>query len=168
MHTAAPVASMATSMEARPNPKPGFVREPGKPRLAEAPASEEAHVAVAGDADVADVLSRLEHQAAESGRLTARVEALEQALRREREARRRLADTLQRERRAAEALNERALRAEAAHASAAEELERLRQGAAGADEQLQLAWSRLAKLEPEFAWKRRPLWRKLLRRPPAQ
>lgn len=163
MHTAAPVASMATSMEARPNPKPGFVREPGKPRLAEAPASEDARVA-----DVVEVLSRLERQAAESGRLTARVEALEQALRREREARRRLADTLQRERRAAEALNERALRAEAAHASAAEELERLRQGAAGADEQLQLAWSRLAKLEPEFAWKRRPLWRKLLRRPPAQ
>ena len=108
--------------------------------------------------DTSELLERLERQAAESGRLEERVESLENALRVEREARRRLAATLKRERAAAEALHQRA--------EQAEELGRLREGMAMAEQQLQTAWTQCAEVEHQLAMKCRPLWRKVLRRPP--
>jgi predicted nuclease with TOPRIM domain len=117
--------------------------------------------------DTSELLERLERQAAESGRLEERVESLENALRVEREARRRLAATLKRERAAAEALHQRAEQAEAVSAAQAEELGRLREGMAMAEQQLQTAWAQCAGVEHQLALKCRPLWRKMLRRPPA-
>jgi hypothetical protein len=125
--------------------------------------------------DTSDLLERLERQAAESGRLEGRVNSLENALRTEREARRRLAATLKRERAAAVALHHRAEEAEAraeqaaaANAAQAEELGGLREAIALAEEQVQAAWSQAADAEHRLAIKSRPLWRKLLRRPPAR
>lgn len=125
--------------------------------------------------DTSELLERLERQAAESGRLEGRVDALENALRTEREARRRLATTLKRERAAAVALHHRAEQAEAraeqaeaASAAQAEELGRLREAIAVAEQQVQAAWAQCADAEHRLAWKCRPLWRKALRRPPAQ
>jgi ABC-type transporter Mla subunit MlaD len=99
-----------------------------------------------GDADLAVLLDRLERQAAESGRLEGRVQTLERALKTERDTRRRAVDMLKRERKAAAAIAERADRAE---------------------QQLQISWARLAEVERLLSSKQRPLWRKLLRRPPA-
>jgi chromosome segregation ATPase len=125
--------------------------------------------------DTSDLLERLERQAAESGRLEGRVDALENALRTERDARRRLAATLKRERAAAVALHHRAEQAEAraeqaeaASAAQAEELGRLREAIAVAEQQVQAAWAQCADAENRLAWKSRPLWRKALRRPPAR
>jgi chromosome segregation ATPase len=117
--------------------------------------------------DTSDLLERLERHAAESGRLEGRVESLENALRTEREARRRLAAILKRERKAAAALHARAEQAEAASAAQAEELSHLREATALAEQQVQAAWAQFADAEHRLAVKRRPLWRKLLRRPPA-
>jgi len=114
-----------------------------------------------------ELLGRLERQAAESGRLLARVEALEEALQTERDARRRLAATLKRERKAAEALHARAQRAEAAEAAQAEELERLREAAAVTAQQTQLIWMQLSEAERQLDWKSRPFWRRILRQPPS-
>jgi chromosome segregation ATPase len=113
------------------------------------------------------LLGRLEAQAEEIGRLDARAESFERVARAERDARRRLADQLKRERKAAGALNERAEAAEAAWATQAEELERLRQGVRLADQQMQALWMRLHDAERELAMRSRPLWRRLLRRAPA-
>jgi hypothetical protein len=110
--------------------------------------------------DSALLLERLEAQAEETGRLAGRVDALESALRTERDTRRRAVETLKRERKAAEALAERAEAEAAAHAEAAAEVERLRQMVAANEHQLQMMWARVAEAE-------RPLWRKLLRRPAA-
>jgi len=114
-----------------------------------------------------ELLGRLERQAAESGRLLARVEALEEALQTERDARRRLAATLKRERKAAEGLHARAQRAEAAEAAQAEELERLREAAAVTAQQTQLIWMQLSEAERQLDWKSRPFWRRILRQPPS-
>jgi len=114
-----------------------------------------------------ELLGRLERQAAESGRLVGRVEALEEALQTERDARRRLAATLKRERKAAEALHARAQRAEAAEAAQAEELERLREAAAVTAQQTQLIWMQLSEAERQLDWKSRPFWRRMLRKPPS-
>jgi len=114
-----------------------------------------------------ELLGRLERQAAESGRLLARVEALEEALQTERDARRRLAATLKRERKAAEALHARAQRAEAAEAAEAEELARLREAAAVTAQQTQLIWMQLSEAERQLDWKSRPFWRRMLRKPPS-
>ena len=114
-----------------------------------------------------ELLGRLERQAAESGRLLARVEALEEALQTERDARRRLAATLKRERKAAEALHARAHRAEAAEAAQAEELARLREAAAVTAQQTQLIWMQLSEAERQLDWKSRPFWRRILRQPPS-
>ena len=116
--------------------------------------------------EASELLERLERQAAESGRLEGRVESLEGALRRERDARRRLAETLKRERNAAEALHARAEQAEAANAAQAEEIERLREAVALAEQQLQAMLTQMA--DNKLALETRPRWRKLLRRPPAQ
>jgi ABC-type transporter Mla subunit MlaD len=140
-----------------------FNREAGKPWLAEAPPPD---THVEPETETSELLSRLERQAAESGRLEGRVQTLERSLKAERDARRRIGETLQRERTAAEALHERAERAQAAHEAAAEELERLRQVVAATEHQMQLTWARLRQAEGQLAWKERPLWRKLLRRPP--
>jgi chromosome segregation ATPase len=113
-----------------------------------------------------ELLERLERQAAESGRLEGRVETLEGALRRERDARRRLAETLKRERKAAEALHARAEQAEAANAAQAGEIERARQAATLAEQQLQAMLTQMT--DSKLAIEARPRWRKLLRRPPAQ
>ena len=128
-------------------------------RLAEAPDAVELGSAA--------LLERLESQAAEAGRLEGRVDALESALRTERDARRRAIETLKRERKAAEAIAERAEREAAAHASAAAEAERLRQVVSTSEQQLQIMWGRLVQAEQQLAVAERPLWRKLLRRPPA-
>jgi hypothetical protein len=141
-----------------------FDREARHPRLAEVPLSDLPQDADAPEAS--DLLTRLERQAAESGRLDGRVQTLERTLRSERDARRRLTDRLKQERRAAEALYERASRQAAEHADAAEELTRLRQAVAAAEEQMQMTWVRLSHAEQQLAWKQRPLWRKILRRPP--
>ena len=114
-----------------------------------------------------ELLGRLERQAAESGRLVARVEALEEALQTERDARRRLAATLKRERKAAEALHARAQRAEAAEPAQAEELARLREAAAVTAQQTQLIWMQLSEAERQLDWKSRPFWRRMLRQPPS-
>jgi hypothetical protein len=142
-----------------------FNREAGKPLLAEAPLADSA---VETEIDPAELLTRLERQAAESGRLEGRVQTLERALKAERDARRRLAERLKRERSAAAAIHERAQRDAAALASAAEELERLRQVIAVSEQQVQVSWTRLLEAEQQLASKQRSLWRKLLRRPPTE
>lgn len=119
------------------------------------------------EGEPSELLGRLERQAAESGRLVGHVEALEESVRTERDARRRLAATLKRERKAAAALHERAERAEAASAAQAEELQRLRQATAVTEQQNQVVWMQLGEAERQLAWSSRPLWRRLLRRPPS-
>jgi hypothetical protein len=127
-------------------------------RLADAPETVEL--------ESADVLARLEAQAAENGRLEAQAESFERVARAERDRRRRLAETLKRERRAAEALHARAERAEAALASRGEEIERLEQAVALAEQHKQMIWMQLTEAERELALKSRSLWQKLLGRPP--
>jgi hypothetical protein len=141
-----------------------FNREAGKPWLAEAPPAESA---VDTQVEDSDLLTRLERQAAESGRLEGRAETLERALKAERDARRRLGETLKRERKAAKALHDRAEHDRAARTAAEEELERVRQGFATSEQQLRVSWARLMQAEQELALRMRPVWRKLLRRPPA-
>jgi chromosome segregation ATPase len=133
--------------------------EPRFIRLADAPDAVEL--------DTTDVVARLEAQAAENGRLEARAESFERVARAERDARRRLADRLRRERKSAEALAERAAQAEADSAAATEEVERLRHAQGFLEQQVQLLWGQLSEAERQLAWKSRPLWRKFLRRPPA-
>jgi hypothetical protein len=117
--------------------------------------------------DSTGLLERLEIQAQELGRLEARAESFERVARAERDARRRLADTLRRERKAAEALHARAERAEAALAAQAHEVGRLEETVALAEQHKQMMWIRLTEVERELALKSRPLWRKLLGRAPA-
>ena len=140
-----------------------FNREAGKPWLAEAPPADSA---VDTEIEASELLTRLERQAAESGRLEGQTQTLERALKAERDARRRLAETLKRERTAAKALYERAEEDRAARATAEQELERVQQGYAVTEQQLQMSWARLMQAEQELAQRARPLWRKLLRRPP--
>ena len=120
------------------------------------------------ESEPSELLERLERQAAESGRLEGHVQTLESAVRRERDARRRLAETLKRERKAAETLHARAEQAEAASAAQAAELERLREAVALAEQQLQAIWAQFTDTERRLALKQRPFWRRLLRRPPAE
>lgn len=150
-------------MDPRPESEGRFSRESRTPRLVAA----RAEGAPDAELEAFEVLSRLEHQAAESGRLEGRVQMLERSLKAERDARRRLADRMRRERAAAEAIYERAQRAEAAHALAAEEVQRLADAASRAEQQTQLTWAQLAATEHALALKTRPVWRKLLRRPPS-
>ena len=138
-------------------------RAPGKPRLAEAPPADSA---ADNEVEASELLTRLERQAAESGRLEGQTRTLERALKTEREARRRLTETLKRERRAAKALHDRAEHDRAACVAAEEELERVRQGFDVSEQQLQMSWARLMQAEQELALRGRPLWRKLLRLPP--
>jgi hypothetical protein len=139
-----------------------FDREAREPWLAETPPPADADAGT--ELERSELLTRLERQAAESGRLEGRVQMLERALKNE--ARRRLGETLQRERRAAEALHHRAERNRAAHASATEELERVRRAFAVCEQQLQMSWARVTQVEQQLAWQQRSLWRKLLRRRP--
>jgi hypothetical protein len=140
-----------------------FNREAGEPLLAEAPP---AGSVVDSEVEASEILTRLELQAAESGRLEGQTQTLERALNAEREARRRLAEKLKRERRAAKALHDRAQRAEAAHEGATEELERMRQGIAAAEQEMRITRATLMQAEQHLALKERSVWRKLLRRPP--
>ena len=142
-----------------------FDRESRRTTLAEVPAG----VGLPRDTDepdASDLLTRLERQAAESGRLEGRVQTLERALRSERDARRRVTEKLKQERRAAQVVHERASRQAAEHAGAAEELERLRQAVSAAEQQMQMTWARLSQAEQLLAWKDRSLWRRMFRRPP--
>lgn len=139
-------------MEARPQSEQRFRRESRTPSLAEAPS---------------ELLTRLESQAAESGRLSGCVQTLERELEEERAARRRVTEMIQRERRAARALHERAEQERATHSSAAEELERLQRAVAASEQQLQMTTARLRQAEQQLAVGERPFWRKLLRRPPS-
>jgi hypothetical protein len=150
-------------MEARPETGGRFAREGGKPRLAEASRPEGSE---ALELDVAELLNRLETQAGENGRLEARVQALERAAGAERDARRRLVDTLKRERKAAAAIHERAEHERQAHAAAAEELARIREGASVTELHVQQAWSRLAEAERRLAGYERGFWSRLFRRSP--
>jgi hypothetical protein len=140
-----------------------FKREAGKPRLAEAAPADSA---VDTEVEASELLTRLEQQAAESGRLEGKAQTLERALKAERDARRRLAETLKRERRAAKALHDRAEHDRAARAAAEEELERMRQGFVLSEQQLQVSWARLMQAEQDLAVRARPQWRRLLRLPP--
>jgi hypothetical protein len=139
-----------------------FNREGGKPRLAEAPPAD---LAVDTEVEASEILTRLEQQAAESGRLEGKAQTLERALKAERDARRRLAETLKRERRAAKALHDRAEHDRAARAAAEEELERVRHGFSLSEQQLQASWARLMQAEQALAERARPFWRRLLRQP---
>ncbi len=139
-----------------------FNREAGKPWLAAAPPADSA---LDTELEASELLTRLERQAAESGRLEGQTQTLERALKAERDARRRLGETLKRERRAAKALHDRAEHERAARTAAEEELERVRQGFAISEQQLQMSWARLMQAEQELAVRERPLWRRLLRRP---
>ena len=118
--------------------------------------------------DTADLLSRLESQAEENGRLAEKVSALERVARAERDSRRRLTETLKHERRAAEALHEHAQRVEGELAAKTEEAAELEESLRLSDQQKLAAWMQLAEAERELAFERRPLWRKALRRPPKQ
>jgi hypothetical protein len=141
-------------MEARQGSQERFGRrDSGKPVLAEAPAVDRGEPL---ELDAAELLTRLEEQAAENGRLEAKVDALEEKARAERDARRRLAGTLKREREAAAALHQRAEHHRAAHEAALEELERAREE----------AWSRLADAQRPVATYELGFWRSLFRRPP--
>jgi hypothetical protein len=91
--------------------------------------------------EASELLSRLERQAAEAGRLEGRVQTLERALKTERDARRRLAATLKRERAAAKSLHARAHLAE---------------------QQAQATWAQLTETQHQLALAARPLWQKLL------
>jgi hypothetical protein len=110
----------------------------------------------AGELDTTDLLGRLEAQAEENGRLAARAESFERVARSERDARRRLSDTLKRERK----------EAEAAVAARTEEVGRLEQALALSEQQKNMIWMQLTEAAEQVAVLRRPLWRKLLRRPP--
>jgi chromosome segregation ATPase len=144
-------------MEAKPDTGQRFAREDGQPRLAEAPRA-------TTEVDVAELLERLEQQAAENGRLQARVEALERAAGAHRDARRRLTETLKRERKAAAAIHERAEQTREAHAAATAELEHLRERATLTELQMQQAWSQLADAERRLAEHERGAFTKLFRR----
>ena len=152
-------------MEGRAKTGKRFDRDGDKPRLAEAPRPDSA-VSVDADLDAESLLTRLEALAAENGRLQARAEALERAAEEERDARRRLAETLKRERRAARALHLRAERERKAHVEAQEELERLRESVSVTEHHVQHAWSRLAEADRRLAHHERGFWQRLLRRPP--
>src|SRR3954447_13418739 len=106
--------------------------------------------------DTTDLLGPLEAQADEIGRLAAGAESFERGARVERDARRRLSDTLKRERSAAEA----------ALAAKDEEIERLEKGLALAEQQKQMVWMQLNESSQRIAVLSRPLWRKVMRRPP--
>ena len=124
-----------------------------------------ADAAEATELDTTELLARLEAQAEENGRLRAHADSMERVARLERDARRRLAETLKRERRAAEALYQRAERAEALHAAGAAEVERLSRAVALTEQQMQAIWTHLSISERPLALPRVPLWRRLLRRP---
>ena len=132
--------------------------EPRVIRLADAPEAIEF--------ETTDLLSRLESQGEENGRLRAHADSLERVAQAERESRRRLAETLKRERRAAEALNDRVGHAEAELAARTEEAGQLQHALALSEQQKHLIWTQLGELERELAARSRSLWRKLLRRPP--
>jgi DNA repair exonuclease SbcCD ATPase subunit len=133
-------------------------KEPRVIRLADAPDAVEL--------DTTDLLARLEAQAEENGRLAEKAESFERVARAERDARRRLSDTLRREREAAEALHARLQEAEAGHAAQAEEAKRLAHSLKLVEQQKQMIWSQLTEVQGELALKSRPVWRKVLRRPP--
>jgi chromosome segregation ATPase len=132
--------------------------EPRVIRLADAPEAIEV--------ETTDLLGRLEAQAEENGRLREQVESLDRVARAERDTRRRLADTLKRERRAAEGLHERSERERAEREVMAEELERLRESASLNQVQVEQAWSRLSEADRRLADHGRGFWRRLRRRPP--
>src|SRR4051812_37802143 len=113
----------------------------------------------ATELETTDLLGRLEAQAEENGRLQAKAESFERVARTERDARRRLADTLKRERRAAEAIHTRAERADAALAAQAAEVERLEQSVALAEHHKQMIWMQLTEAERQLALKSRSAWR---------
>ena len=125
-----------------------------------------ADVPEALELDTTGLLSRLETQAEENGRLRARAEAMEQVARAERDSRRRIANTLKQERKAAEALHQRAERAETLQAAQAAEVERLSRAVALAEQQMQAIWTHLSIAERPVDLPAVPLWRRLLRRPP--
>jgi hypothetical protein len=139
-----------------------FVRDGGNRRLAEAPRLEDTQ---SNELDAAELVSRLEEQAAENGRLQAQLEAADRIAGSERDARRRVVAQLKRERKAAAALHERAQRDREAHVAAVEELECVRRGAELAELHVQQAWTRLSETERRLAYYERGLWARLLRRP---
>jgi hypothetical protein len=132
--------------------------EPRAIRLADAPEAIEF--------ETTDLLTRLEAQAEENGRLRAHAESMERLARSERDARRRLTETLRRERKAAGAVHQRAERAEERQAAQAEEVARLSRLVALAEQQTQAIWTHLSIAERPLALPPVPLWRRLLRRPP--
>jgi chromosome segregation ATPase len=126
-----------------------------------------ADAADAIELDTNDLLGRLEAQAEENGRLRARVESSQGVARSERESRRRLSETIKRERKAAEALHARAEHAESELAARAQEVERLERALAASEQHKQVLWAQLAETERELVLRSRSLWRRVLRRPAA-
>ena len=128
-HPSALVASMAVLW------RPTQGTEPRVIRLGDAPDAIEL--------ETTDLLAGWRHRPRRTGGWR-REPSRSSAWRAERDARRRLSDTLKRERKAARALHERAEQAEAALAARTEEAERLEAGARSvAEQQKQMSWTQL-------------------------
>lgn len=130
-----------------------FDRAETEPRAADHP---EARLSVR------ELLRRVREHASHAEELQSRLQRAETALGRERDARQRAERAL-----AAERVGRRA--AESAARAAEddrERLERARSNMTLLEHQVQITWTQLAISERELLWARRPLWRKLLRRPP--
>lgn len=78
-----------------------------------------------------------------------------------------VADQLEAERKARRQVAWAWSRERGAHRRALEQLERTRSNVLVLEQQLQLVAARLEATEAQLAWKSRPLWRRLFRRPPA-
>ena len=96
--------------------------------------------------DTRQLLGRLEAQAEENGRLVEKAQAFERVARAERESRRRLSDTLKRERAAAEALHVRAEEAEAALAAQSEHVRGFEDALAAVEQEKQMTSMQLIAL----------------------
>jgi hypothetical protein len=100
--------------------------------------------------------------ASHADELQARLDRAETALGLEREARQRVETAL-----AAERVQRRSAESAARGADVdRERLERARSNMTLLEQQVQITWTQLAISEQELLWARRPLWRRLLRRPP--
>ena len=102
-----------------------FNREEGKPRLAEAPPAD---LAVDTEVEASELLTRLEHQAAESGRLEGQTQTLERALKAERDGSAAARGHAEARAQSRQGTPHRAEHDRAARAAAEEDLERVRQG----------------------------------------
>jgi hypothetical protein len=115
-----------------------------------------------------ELLDRIERQAEETARLRVRLESVESALEAERKTRRQLGQMLEREREARVVLDRKLEAERDARVGAEDALEHCEAAAVKLHEQVKLTWAQLGIVERELAWARRPVWRRVLRRPPRE